>query len=227
LISFLSTCSTRQTSISPFSCSPLDFAFGHKNNIEWTLGIVTASEKTQERNNMSVNEMTTRSLEQGALIDFMAGSSEVFASVKIEAEVQRILYALSTPEYMEAWLHLPGAERVECHSERRSFDRFRIDMFLSNKKSASIYGSCLLSKPKRVTYLWEKDPVGISYRSVVEIHILGGPKGCALNLNHRGLSNVEDREWHSKMWQQSLSKLRILMERIEFKKALVNREKAG
>jgi uncharacterized protein YndB with AHSA1/START domain len=197
------------------------------SNIEWTLGIVTASEKTQERSNMSVNEMTTRALEPEALNDFTASSSEVFASVKIEAEVQRILYALSTPEYMEAWLHFPGAERVECHSELRSFDRFRIDMFLSNKKLASIYGSCLLSKPKRVTYLWDKDSVGISYRSVVEIHILGGPNRCALKLNHRGLSNVEDREWHSTMWQQSLSKLRILMERIEFEKVLAFRDKAG
>src|ERR1700722_10190214 len=99
--------------------------------------------------NMSIDEMTAKALGRGALDHSTVSSFEVFASVEIEAEVQRILYALSTPEYMEAWLQLPGAERVECHSERRSFDRFRIDLFSSNTKLPCIYGSCLLSKPNR------------------------------------------------------------------------------
>jgi uncharacterized protein YndB with AHSA1/START domain len=188
---------------------------------------VTASEKIQERMNMSIDEMTAKALGRGALDHSTVSSFEVFASVEIEAEVQRILYALSTPEYMEAWLQLPGAERVECHSERRSFDRFRIDMFLSDKRSASIYGSCLVSRPKRVTYLWNKERVGISYRSVVEIHILAGPSRCGLKLKHRGLSNAEDREWHSTMWQQSLNKLRLLTERIEPENALAGSDEAS
>jgi hypothetical protein len=176
---------------------------------------VTASEEAQERRNLSVNEMMTKVLEEGALNNSKANSLEIFASVKIQAEVRRILYALSTPEYMEAWLQLPGVERVECHSERRSFDQFRIDMFSSNKKLPSIYGSCLLSKPNRVTYHWDKNHLGISSWSVVEIHILGGPNCCVLKLTHRGLTNEDDREWHSTMWQVSLIKLRILMERVK------------
>jgi hypothetical protein len=176
---------------------------------------------------MSVTEMATRVLAERALNDSEANSLDVFASVKIEAEVRRILYAISTPEYMEAWLQLPGTERVECHSERRSFDRFRVDMFLSDRTLQCIYGSCLLSKPNRVTYLWDKNHQGISRRSVVEIHILGGPNRCSLKLKHRGLANEEDREWHSTMWQRSLNRLRVVMERIESEKALAGQGETG
>jgi len=168
---------------------------------------------------MSAHEMMIKTLEARTLNESKSNSLEIFASVAIQAEVQRILYALSTAEYMEAWFQLPGAERVECHSEQRSFDRFRIDMFSSSAKLPSIYGSCLLSKPNRVTYIWEKDCVGLRSRSLVEIHLLGGPNRCTIKLEHRGLPNLEDREWHSTMWQLSLNKLRILMERIESTKS--------
>ena len=185
------------------------------SNCERTHGIVTASDLSQERSSMPANEVMTKALEAGALNESRANSLEIFASIAIQAEVQRILYALSTPEYMGAWFQLPGAERVECHSEQRSFDRFRIDVFSSNRMIPTVYGSCLLSKPNRVTYLWEKDCVGLHSRSLVEIHLLGGPNRCTIKLEHRGLPNLEDREWHSTMWQLSLNKLRILMERIE------------
>jgi hypothetical protein len=176
---------------------------------------------------MSANEMMTKPLEAGALNESEANPLEIFASVAIQAEVQRILYALSTPEYMEAWLQLPGADRIECHSEQRSFDRFRIDMFSSNTMIPSVYGSCLLSKPNRVTYLWEKNCAGLRSRSLVELNLLGGPNRCTLKLKHRGLPNEQDREWHSTMWQLSLNKLRILMERIESKNGLAAKDKTG
>ena len=50
---------------------------------------------------MSANQMMTKVLDVGARNDSKASSMEIFASVAIQAEVQRILYALSTPEYME------------------------------------------------------------------------------------------------------------------------------
>jgi hypothetical protein len=40
---------------------------------------------------------------------------DVSDSVQIQAEAQRVLYALATPEYMEAWLQLPEVDRVEGH----------------------------------------------------------------------------------------------------------------
>jgi hypothetical protein len=165
---------------------------------------------------MSLSVTATGVPAERTLVTFNILPLDIFASVQIEAEVRRILFALATPEYMEAWLQLPDTERVECQSERRSFDRFRIDLFSSEKKKQSIYGSCLLSKPNRVTYLWDMDQMGIRARSVVEILILGGPNRCTVKLKHRGLTIHDDREWQSTMWHRSLAKLRTLMERVEF-----------
>jgi uncharacterized protein YndB with AHSA1/START domain len=141
---------------------------------------------------------------------------DIFASVRIQAETRRVLYALATPEYMEAWLQLPEAERVECYPERRSFDRFRIDLHSAGQRQQSIYGSCLLCKPNRVTYLWERENAGSRLRSVVEIHLLSSPSHCTLKLKHSGLSNENEKIWHSAMWGRSLVKLRRLMEGIGF-----------
>jgi uncharacterized protein YndB with AHSA1/START domain len=42
---------------------------------------------------------------------------DILASEQIEAEVRRVLYALTTPEYMEAWLRFPEVDRIECRPE--------------------------------------------------------------------------------------------------------------
>jgi len=71
---------------------------------------------------------------EGALPVAIPTSPDVIASVQIEAEARRIVYALATLEYMEVWLQLPEVERIECHLERRSYDRFRIYMICAGKR---------------------------------------------------------------------------------------------
>jgi hypothetical protein len=139
-------------------------------------------------------------------------SLNISASVEIEADVRRVLYALATPEYIEAWLQLPDVDRIECHADRRSFDKFRIDLFSSDIRYRSIHTSCLLSKPNKVTYLWDRDPNASGFRSIVEIRLWNHLPKCCLNLRHLGLCGREEGEWHSKVWNRSLTALRGLIE---------------
>jgi uncharacterized protein YndB with AHSA1/START domain len=139
---------------------------------------------------------------------------EVSASVQIEAEPSRVLYALAIPEYMEAWLQFPEMERIECQPELRSFDRFRIDLTRSGGSRRTILGSCLLSKPNRITYLWERDIADGRPGSMVEMRLWGGPSQCTLKLRHIGFRNQDEREWHSEMWPCSLRNLCKLMKGI-------------
>lgn len=142
-------------------------------------------------------------------------SFEVSASLQIGAELNRVLYALAIPEYMEAWLQFPEVERVECRPELRSFDRFRIDLICSDGRQQIIYGSCLLSKPNRITYLWERDKADDRPRSIVEMRLLGSDASrCTLTLRHNGFCNQDEREWHSRLWRCSLKNLCRLMEGI-------------
>jgi uncharacterized protein YndB with AHSA1/START domain len=142
--------------------------------------------------------------------EWRRASLDIFASVEIDAEVRRVMYALAIPEYMEAWLQLPEADRIECHSDRGSFDKFRIDFFSAGVWQGRINGSCLLSKPNRITYVWERAQAGSGGKSMVEIHLWGN-LNCTLKLKHSGLGNRTESEWHSTMWQRSLDKLCGLM----------------
>jgi len=139
---------------------------------------------------------------------------DIFASVQMNAEPCRVLYALAIPEYMEAWLQFPDMDRIECHSERRSYDRFRIDLFCAGARRHSIFGSCLLSKPNRITYLWEREHSGDRAGSVVEIRLWGDLNRCNLKLKHSGFRSPSESESHSRIWHRSLNKLSTLMERI-------------
>jgi uncharacterized protein YndB with AHSA1/START domain len=135
----------------------------------------------------------------------------IFASVQLEAEMQRVLQALAVPEYMEAWMQPPDAERVECHSDSRSFDRFRIDLFSVRRLQRSIFASCFLTKPNRITYIWETGSIAEA-RSLVEIRLWRYQTRCTVKLKHSGLRSRAERDWHAQMWDASLNKLCALMQ---------------
>jgi len=156
---------------------------------------------------MALTKVGTEQTAEATLHASGSASLDIVASVRIEAETRRVLYALATPEYMEAWLHLPGVERIDCHAEQRSYDKFRIDMICSGARQGSIRGACRLSRPNRVTYLWESDQDGSLTRSLVEIYLYGGPDHWTLKLKHSGLSSKRESEWYSRMWERSLDKL--------------------
>jgi uncharacterized protein YndB with AHSA1/START domain len=136
---------------------------------------------------------------------------DIFASVQLEAEMQRVLHALAVPEYMEAWMQPPDADRIECHSEARSFDSFRVDLFSARGRQRSIYGSCFLTKPNRITYIWETDS-NAEARSLVEIRLWRYSARCTVKLKHSGLRSWAERDWHAQMWDASLNKLCALMQ---------------
>ena len=139
------------------------------------------------------------------------GCSEIFASAQMEAEFPRVLHALTVPEYMEAWIQAPDTERIECRSDPRSFDRFRVHLFGADGQRQTIHGSCLLTKPNRITYVWNNSSAE-EIPSLVETRLWSHPNRCTLRLRHSGVTRPDDQEWYSRMWRDSLVKLRALME---------------
>jgi hypothetical protein len=136
---------------------------------------------------------------------------DILGGTRIEAEMRRVLYALATPEYLEAWLQFPDITRIECHPDKRSFDRFRIDLFSSSAREGFIHGSCMTSMPNRVTYLWEQRDTEKRNKSIVELWLLDGGRRCTLRLRHHGLESVQAREWYLRMWKLSLEKLCVIL----------------
>jgi|ERR1700677_4420737 uncharacterized protein YndB with AHSA1/START domain len=137
-----------------------------------------------------------------------SGLLEVVISIEIAADWRRVFQAITLPEYIEAWLQVPDADRIECHSERRSPTRFRIDLFSVNKSRRSIYGSCSLTRSDTIIYQWKRTNVDHRIQSTVQIQFNGGPRQCTLHLRHSGLVNEEERNWHSVLWERSFHTLR-------------------
>jgi hypothetical protein len=137
---------------------------------------------------------------------------DVHTSVLIEAEYRRILYALTMPEYMEAWLRIPGAERIECRAEPRSVHNFRIHLSTTSTLPQIIYGSCFFSRPNTITYLWERTRMGSIAKSIVRMQLRGGTKVCSLQLSHSGACARKQHDSYRMMWCDSLNALRTLME---------------
>jgi uncharacterized protein YndB with AHSA1/START domain len=137
---------------------------------------------------------------------------DIHASVLIEAEYRRILYALTMPEYMEAWLRFPGAEKVDCRAETRSLRNFRIHVEGASVRHRTIYGSCFISRPNTITYLWDRTRMGSIAKSIVRMQLRAGSRRCALELSHSGACEKTQQESYRMMWRDSLDALRSLME---------------
>jgi hypothetical protein len=136
---------------------------------------------------------------------------DVTASVEIGAESRRVFYALTLPEYIEAWLQIPAAEKLQCSANSKAPNSFRIDVYSAEVLSANIEVSCLLLNSDRVIYLWKNTRVGNKAETVVDVRIKSSLGRCVINLSHSGFDDTEESLWHLRMWRSSLNKLCGLM----------------
>src|SRR5580693_6833860 len=109
---------------------------------------------------------------------------DVAVSVEIAAESRRVLYALTIPEYMEAWLEVPNTEKLQCSADPRKPNSFHIDLYSDETSHASIEGFCLLSNSDRVIFLWKNTCVGSAAETTVGIRLKSVAGQCIVDLKH-------------------------------------------
>jgi uncharacterized protein YndB with AHSA1/START domain len=138
---------------------------------------------------------------------------EVSVSVTIQADSRCVLHALTIPEYLEAWIEMPGVHRIACRAEDAAGTRFRFDLCDPVHVRSTIRGHCLESTPQRLKYAWTRSGVKSHSESLVDIRIKSCKRRCMVGLRHSGLSSAQDAMWYTTMWQRSLAKLCLLLER--------------
>jgi hypothetical protein len=137
----------------------------------------------------------------------------VSLSLKIEADSSRVFYALSIPEYIEAWLQTPDAEELQFVFNLVAAESFRIDLYRAGALQASVHGSCCVMNSNQVRYTWKRmSPFGTT-ETLVDMQLLGSPRGCILGLKHSGFKDAAESAWCRKMWHRSLESLCRLMEK--------------
>jgi uncharacterized protein YndB with AHSA1/START domain len=138
--------------------------------------------------------------------------SYCFATVTVQADIRRVLQALMIPEYMEAWIEVPGAERIACVAEGSEPGSFRLEVYTADKRRALICGRHTLVTPNQLRSEWTRVVAGGSEESVLDIRLNKLRQACLLRLRHTqfGAGSSSPRDLPS--WQSSLEKLARLLE---------------
>ena len=136
----------------------------------------------------------------------------VSASVTIRADPRRVWHALTIPEYLEAWIEMPGVHRLACDAEDAGTG-FCFDLCDPVQVRSSIHGHCLVSTPQHLRYAWTKSGGKGRGKSLVDIRVKICKRRCVVGVRHSGLSCAQDAMWYTTMWQRSLANLCRLLER--------------
>jgi uncharacterized protein YndB with AHSA1/START domain len=136
---------------------------------------------------------------------------EITLQATLHADRRRIFDALTTPEYMETWLSLPG-DHSHCRTlASRSNDEFHLDHFGERALDFSISGAYKACRRGKVLFTWRKDTVACSEpEGLVSIRLHGEFAQSTLLLTHSGAFSERDYNWTRDLWTLSLKKLQIL-----------------
>ena len=138
---------------------------------------------------------------------------DVALSFRFNADSSRVFYALSIPEYIEAWLQAPDSDELRFVFNQVAEETFRIDLYRGHSLQAIIDGSCWVVGANQVRYIWKTtSPIGAS-ETQVDMKLVCGSGGCVLALKHSGFRDQAESARCSRMWHQSLERLGRLMEK--------------
>ena len=138
---------------------------------------------------------------------------DVALSFQFKADSSRVFYALSIPEFIEAWLQAPDTDDLRFVFNQIAEETFRIDLYRGETLQASVDGTCWVVGTNQVRYFWKTTaPIGTT-ETLVDMKLLSGLGGCVLALKHSGFNDPEESARCSRMWRQSLERLCRLMEK--------------
>ena len=136
-----------------------------------------------------------------------AGFLSLSLEVSIRADARRLFHALTDPEYLEAWVCLPG-HRPECSTAAVRNDRdYAIEHFCAARGSITISGSYRICRRRNVTFSWRVDGDVCVPDTEVDIRLQGDFERTTLALRHSGFASSFDVAWHRALWDSSMARL--------------------
>jgi len=129
------------------------------------------------------------------------------ASVRVRAETRRLFQALTSPEYLEAWLCVPGSEGRWSLSADQSVSGFLIESGELDSERVRIAAAYTTLRRRRLAIHWKMERNCQRSDSTVTMRLHGDFECSVLSLHHAGLRFVEDADWHRQLWTASLERL--------------------
>jgi len=133
-------------------------------------------------------------------------------SVSVNAERHRLFQALTLPEYMEAWMRIPGFRGNEQIAVTCTSESYRILASDSHGMQVSIAGVYRVSRRGKMIFTWKKGPAPNAGLSLVTIRLIGDFARTTLLLSHGGLLSKTEYNWHRAFWEGSLGRLQSLFQ---------------
>jgi hypothetical protein len=144
----------------------------------------------------------------------LASSSEdwtVFLSIGVDADARRISQALTEPEYLEAWITMPGQGEESSIVATKNANGYRLDQYCAGCAIASFVGSFLFCHQRKMRLSWLDTARPDVAESVVDFRIRGNFGGSILELRHMALQSAGDFLWHQQLWSASLPRLASIL----------------
>jgi uncharacterized protein YndB with AHSA1/START domain len=142
----------------------------------------------------------------------IAATSEttIAMSAGVSADAQRIFQALTVPEFLEAWIAIPGSAGGEVVASAEE-NGYRLDKRIAGRLALRITGEFLFRHQRKMRLVWRKARGARHNRSVVDFRIRGNFGSSVLELRHMELGSAEEIIWHRELWQGSLERLASLL----------------
>jgi hypothetical protein len=135
----------------------------------------------------------------------------IFRSIGVDADAHRIFSALTVPEYLEAWIRIPGAAPESLTLATMEGDGYRLDHLSAGQAALSIKGSYLFCHLRKIRLFWQKTSDALCASSIVDFRVRGNFGSSVVELRHTALDSAEELAWYGTLWRRSLEKLAVLL----------------
>ena len=138
------------------------------------------------------------------------GFVPISVEVSIPADTRRLFHALTTPEYVESWISVPG-EHPDCSTvASRNDQNYLIEHSCDGNPSVLISGRYLVCRRHNLVFSWRVDGDRNVPETKVDIRLRGDFERTKLILTHSGFVSRHDSAWHRTLWNASLKRLAAL-----------------
>lgn len=139
------------------------------------------------------------------------GEWTVAMSVDVNADARRIFHALTVPEYLEAWVSMPGREAGATIVAAERANGYSLESHLDGRVDVSISASYLFCHQRKMRLAWRKETEPYSQDSKVDVRLRGNFGSTILELQHSALASSDECMWYQHMWRASLERLQFLL----------------
>jgi Activator of Hsp90 ATPase homolog 1-like protein len=128
----------------------------------------------------------------------------------VKADAYRLSQALTTPEYLESWVTLPGDEPNSYLAGWKEADGFRLDHYQRGRRDLIIRCAFHRCRRRKMLFAFRVSGDLTPPESLVSIRLQGHFESTFLELHHSGISSASYYLWQQQMWQSSLARLTSL-----------------